>query len=195
MTGKKKLKLLLHTCCAPCSTHVVDVLKDEYELTGYFYNPNIHPETEYRRRHEEMKEYAQRIGLHLVSAEYDVDRWFQMVKGLEQVPEGGERCFLCYRMRLEKAASYASEHGYDLITTTLSISPHKNASMINRIGAEVARKHGVEFYAADFKKRGGFEKSVKMSKEAGLFRQTYCGCIFSKRESEERRKAKKRHQR
>ncbi len=172
-------KLLLHTCCAPCSTHVVEVLKEHYDLTGYFYNPNIHPESEYLKREEEMKQYACKIGLKLICAEYDDARWFEMTKGMENVPEGGARCFLCYRMRLEKAAQYAEEHGFQFFTTTLSISPHKNAAKINEIGSEIASSYKLQFHVADFKKRGGFEKSVRMSKAAGLYRQSYCGCVFS----------------
>jgi predicted adenine nucleotide alpha hydrolase (AANH) superfamily ATPase len=187
-----KPKLLLHICCAPCSTHVVEVLREDYDLTGFFYNPNIHPEREYRLREAEMRKYARRIGLEVVWQEYDDDRWFEIVKGLEDAPEGGERCFLCYRMRLEKAAQYAKENGYRFLTTTLSVSPHKNALKINEIGSEVAELYGVQFHTADFKKKGGFERSVRMSKEAGMYRQVYCGCIFSQREVVQRNKKKRR---
>lgn len=183
-----KPKLLLHICCAPCSTHVVELLKEDYDLSGHFYNPNIHPESEYLRREEEIRQYARKLGLELACAEYDDARWFEMTKGMENAPEGGERCFLCYRMRLEKSAQYAKQHGYQFLTTTLSISPHKNAEKINEIGSEVASKYGLQFYTADFKKRGGFDRSIRMSKEAGLYRQSYCGCIFSQREAEKRRK-------
>ncbi len=184
-----KPKLLLHICCAPCSTHVVELLREDYDLSAYFYNPNIHPESEHLRREDEIKKYAGKIGLELACAEYDDVRWFQMVKGMENAPEGGERCFLCYRMRLEKSAQYAKKHGYQFLTTTLSISPHKNAEKINEIGLEVASGYGLQFYTADFKKRGGFDRSIRMSKEAGLYRQSYCGCIFSQREAERRRKS------
>ena len=187
-----KPKLLLHICCAPCSTHVVEVLREGYDLTGFFYNPNIHPEGEYRLREEEMRKYARRIGLEVVCQEYDDNRWLEIVKGLEDAPEGGERCFLCYRMRLEKAAQYAKEHGYRFFTTTLSISPHKNAPRINEIGSEVAELYGLQFHAADFKKKGGFERSVRMSREAGMYRQAYCGCIFSQREVVRRNKKERR---
>jgi predicted adenine nucleotide alpha hydrolase (AANH) superfamily ATPase len=160
----------------------VEVLKEDYNLTGYFYNPNIHPKSEYLHRKEEMKGYARKIGLELVCAEYNDARWFEMTRGMEGVPEGGERCFLCYRMRLEKAAQYAKEHGYQSLTTTLSVSPHKNAAKINEIGSEIADCYQLQFHAADFKKRGGFDRSVRMSREAGLYRQSYCGCMFSQRE-------------
>ena len=185
---RKKSKLLLHICCAPCSTHVAEVLKEDYDLTGYFYNPNIHPENEYLHREQEMKQYARKIDIGLVCAEYDDARWFEMARGMEDMPEGGERCFLCYRMRLEKAAQYAKEHGYQFLTATLSVSPHKNAAKINEIGSEVAGRRGLQWYAADFKKRGGYERSVSMSKEADLYRQSYCGCIFSQREAAKRKK-------
>ena len=192
---KIRPKLLLHICCAPCSTHVVEVLKENDDLTGYFYNPNIHPESEYLHREEEMKGYARKIGLDLICAEYDDARWFEIVKDMENVPEGAKRCLLCYRMRLEKAAQYAKEHRYQLFATTLSVSPHKNAAKINQIGSEVAERHDLQWYAADFRKRGGFERSVRMSEEAGLYRQSYCGCIFSQREAAQRRKKKARRDR
>ena len=186
--GNTKPKLLLHICCAPCFTHAAETLKEDYALTGYFYNPNIHPKAEYSRREVEMKRYAQKIGVKLVCAEYDASRWSGVVKGMENVREGGERCFLCYRMRLEKAAEYAGAHGYQFLAATLSVSPHKDAARINEIGFEVAEQNQLEWYAADFKKRGGFEESVRMSKAAGLYRQQYCGCIFSQREAAQRRR-------
>ncbi|MBD3182510.1 recombinase [Candidatus Poribacteria bacterium] len=185
------MKMLLHICCAPCSTHVVKEIREEFnDTTGFFYNPNIHPKKEYLYREQEMKEYAGKIGLPLVCAEYDDGNWFELTRGMENIPEGGQRCFLCYRMRLEKTVQYAVENGYEIFTTTLSVSPHKNARVINRIGAELAEKYNLKFYPGDFKKRGGFEKSVQMSKEAGLYRQSYCGCIFSQREAEKRRRKK-----
>ena len=189
---KMRPELLLHICCAPCSTHVVETLKEAYVLTGYFYNPNIHPAREYLKREEEMKQYAGKIGLELICAEYDDARWFSMTKGMEYIPEGGRRCFLCYRMRLERTDRYAKDHGYRILATTLSISPHKNAAKINEIGSEVADNYGLQFYTADFKKRGGFERSVRMSEEAGLYRQSYCGCIFSQRDAAQRQRKKER---
>jgi predicted adenine nucleotide alpha hydrolase (AANH) superfamily ATPase len=185
-------KMLLHICCAPCSTHVVELLKANYELTSYFYNPNIHPESEYLLREKEMKRYADEIGFDLVCAEYDPVRWFELTKGLDDLPEGSERCSICYEMRLDNCARYAKEHGYDIIGTTLSISPHKNAEKINEIGSIVADRHKVKFYVADFKKKGGFEKSLQMSKQYELYRQSYCGCIFSKKEAEKRASQKKK---
>ncbi len=185
-----KEQMLLHICCAPCSTYVLELLRADYDVTGFFYNPNIHPASEYQRRENEMKKYAHNIGIKLICGEYENERWFDMVKGLENEPEGGKRCSLCFHIRLSETAKYAKEHGYNIITTTLSISPHKNAILINQIGDEVSKEFKVDFYSADFKKRGGFEKSIKMSKESGLYRQSYCGCIFSKKSAEEHMKKK-----
>lgn len=182
--------MLLHICCAPCSTYVLEVLRADYNVTGFFYNPNIHPENEYQKRKNEAKRYTHDTGIKLVCGEYEDKRWFDIVKGLEDEPEGGERCSLCFRMRLSETAKYASENGYNIIATTLSISPHKNASLINQIGNEITEEYKLEFYSADFKKRGGFEKSIKMSKEFGLYRQSYCGCIFSKKEVQNRMRKK-----
>lgn len=185
-------RMLLHICCAPCSTHVIELLRPVYEVTGFFYNPNIQPESQYKLRLDEMVRYARIAGIDLVVGEYDVRRWFSLVKGLEHEPEGGRRCWICYRMRLDRTARYAAGYGFDLITTTLSISPHKDAARINEIGVEVVHRHGVGFLEADFKKKGGFQRSVIMSKRYNLYRQDYCGCIFSQREAEERRRRRKR---
>lgn len=185
-----KDRMLLHICCAPCSTYVLELLGVNYDVTGFFYNPNIHPVSEYQKRENEMKRYAQNIGVELICGEYEDERWFDMVKGLENETEGGKRCFLCFCIRLRETAKFAKEHGYNIITTTLSISPHKNAELINQIGGDLAKEFKIDFYSADFKKRGGFEKSIKRSKEFGLYRQSYCGCIFSKKEAEERMRKK-----
>ncbi len=185
-----KDKIILHICCAPCSTYVLELLNADYDVTGFFYNPNIHPVSEYKKRENEIKRYAQNRGVRLICGNYEDERWFEMVKGLEDEPEGGKRCSLCFRMRLSETAKYAKEQGYNLIATTLSISPHKNAELINQIGNDVANEFDIDFYSADFKKRGGFEKSIKMSKEFGLYRQSYCGCIFSKQEANKRMKNK-----
>jgi len=185
-------RMLLHICCAPCSTQVVEVLKSDHELTGYFYNPNIHPESEYLLREKEMKRYADEIGLDLVCAEYDPERWFELTRGMDDLSEGDKRCSVCYEMRLEKCVIYAKKHGYDIIATTLSISPHKNAEKINEVGSKVVNYNELQFYEADFKKKGGFEKSINISKQFGLYRQSYCGCIFSKKEAEKRSYPKKK---
>lgn len=146
-----------------------------------FYNPNIHPEEEYQARLKEAREYASKLGLKLHELDYDADIWFRAMRGLEKEPEGGCRCEVCYRMRLGKTARFAATNGFDNVTTTLSISPHKNAKMINKIGKMIGDMYSLDFYAADFKKGDGFKKSTQMSKEAGLYRQNYCGCIYSKK--------------
>lgn len=174
-------RLLLHVCCAPCSPHVVDLLKKEFHVTAYFYDPNIHPEEEYRFRLNEMKGFCGKTGLEMIEAEYDADRWFERMRGHEFDPEKGERCGLCFRIRLEKAARYARENNFSAYATVLSVSPHKDAKVINEIGRELGKRHQVLFYEADFKKKNGFKISAEKSRELGLKRQDYCGCIFSQR--------------
>ncbi len=173
--------LLLHVCCAPCSTHVIDELKEEYDVTCYFYGPNIHPEEEYERRAEESREYCAGQGTAFIEGEYDVNSWLEAIKGHEEDEEGGERCKICYRFRLKRTAQTAKNMGFELFGTTLTVSPHKNADVINEIGVDIGTQAGVRFLEEDFKKRDGFKKGVQMSKEHGLYRQSYCGCMFSKR--------------
>ncbi|HGE71330.1 TPA: epoxyqueuosine reductase QueH [Candidatus Poribacteria bacterium] len=184
--------MLLHICCAPCSTHVINILKADYDLDGYFYNPNIHPESEYKLREKEVQRYADSNNIKIIREEYDAERWFELTEGMDDLPEGDRRCDICFEMRLERTAKYAKENGYDIIATTLSISPHKNAKKINEIGTKVAEKYHIKFLEADFKKKGGFERSIQMSKQFGLYRQSYCGCIFSKKEAEKRALSKKK---
>jgi len=172
-----KPKLLLHVCCAPCATHVIEMLKEGFDTTAYFYNPNIRPEEEYKLRLENLK----KLGVTFVEGKYDVDAWFNATKGYESEPEGGARCEICYRLRMEEAARFAKENNFVYFATTLTISPHKSARVINSIGEELSKKYGVKFYSADFKKKNGFKKSVELSKKHGLYRQRYCGCVFSMR--------------
>ncbi len=179
-----KPRLLLHICCAPCSTHVIETLKDGYDITGFFYNPNIHPKEEYLRRSREMEGLAQEIGIEVIEGDYDVREWFKAVEGLEEEPEGGRRCEICTGMRLEKTAELASNQGFQSFTTTLTIGPQKDAKLINTVGDELSKRYNIEFLDANFKKKDGFKKSVELSKKHGLLRQDYCGCIFSKRERE-----------
>ncbi len=186
----EKPPLLLHICCAPCSTYVVRTLREHFDVVGYFCNPNIHPEAEYALRLREMKRYAENIGLRMIVAEYEVDRWYEAISGTEQEPEGGKRCAICYRFRLERTARFAQEQGIPNFASTLTVSPHKKAAVINPIGRALAEQTGAAFYEADFKKRDGFKISCRMSREAGLYRQDYCGCIFSKQERERRIKGK-----
>lgn len=174
-------KLLLHTCCAPCITVPIERLKSDFEITGFFYNPNIHPKKEYTKRLDEITKWTQQIGIPLIVSKYESGRWLDLVKGLEDEPEGGKRCEVCFRTRLEQTAEYAQKKGFDYFTTTLSISPHKNATMINLIGKEIGEKFGVQFFKANFKKKDGFKQSIDLSKKYEFYRQHYCGCIYSLR--------------
>lgn len=176
------MKLLLHICCAPCSTEVIERLSTQYEVTGFFYNPNIHPKREYQSRLSELERFSGKAGFRVICSDYDVKGWFKRVKGLEKEPEGGKRCEICFRLRLEETAKAAKKGGFDIFTTTLTISPHKDAKVINTIGKDLEKTHGISFLAADFKKKDGFKKSVEHSKKHGLLRQDYCGCIFSRME-------------
>ena len=172
-----KHKLLLHTCCAPCAGYVVQLLQKDYDITGYFYNPNIHPEAEYQRRLVEEKKHFAKLGLELVEGQYDKERWFDLVKGREKDLERGERCWICYRMRLEQAGRFAEENGFELFTTTLSLSPHKDAAKINQIGREVAEALGIKFLEADFKKKNGFKK-IKVCFDYGFNLLYLCSCLI-----------------
>ena len=184
-----KPALLLHSCCGPCSTAVIERLIDDYDITVYFYNPCITDPEEYERRKESQIRFIEHYNLHLggtstvrfVEGPYDPENYFQMVEGHEQEPEGGSRCTLCFTQRLKQTAEAAKLGGYPLFTTTLTVSPHKNYPLISGIGKGVAEEYGVEFLDLDFKKKAGFQRSIQMSKEYELYRQNYCGCEFSKR--------------
>jgi predicted adenine nucleotide alpha hydrolase (AANH) superfamily ATPase len=177
--------LLLHSCCAPCSSYVLEYLSEYFAITVYYYNPNIYPEDEYIRRIKEQEHLIESMSLknpvRFVEGEYEPDKYYELVKGHEKDPEGGDRCTICYRMRLEEAARIASEGGYEFFTTTLTISPHKDAGRLNEIGEELASIYGVLFLPSDFKKRNGYKRSIELSDKYGLYRQDYCGCVFSKR--------------
>ena len=172
-------KLLIHSCCAPCSSYVLEYLSNYFALTIYYYNPNIYPEDEYIRRAKEQEQLIQSMSLkHLVlfvEGEYEPKKYYELVKGHENDSEGGDRCFLCYGMRLREAARRAKEGGYEFFTTTLTISPHKNANKLNEIGEEMAKLYGVSFLPSDFKKRNGYKRSIELSREYNLYRQDYCG--------------------
>ncbi len=174
-------RMLLHVCCAPCSPYVVDQLRRDYDLTLYFYNPNIHPEEEYRLRLDEIREWTKSAGLELVEGEYDSDNWLDKTKGLEAEPERGKRCEICFDTRLSKAAEKAAELGVENYGAVLTVSPHKEAAVINRIGAKQGKEHGVEFIEADWKKKNGYKITTRMAKELGFYRQDYCGCVYSRR--------------
>jgi len=174
-----KPKLLLHICCAPCATEVVCRLQDEYELVGFFYNPNIHPEEEYLRRLTAAQRFGALWHVPMDTGEYEPGRFLDVARGLEHEPEGGRRCEACFRLRLEESARRARANGCSVVATTLTIGPTKRADAVNRVGEEVCRDFGVRFLPADWKKRDGFRRSVEYSKELGLYRQEYCGCRFS----------------
>jgi len=174
--------MLVHICCAPDALYVLGLLKDEYDVSGFFYNPNIYPKEEYDLRLEETRAVAKTLGVSLIEGEYDSQRWSQITRKFKDEPEKGRRCDICYALRLKKTAEKAAGLGFDIFTTVMSLSPWKKADVLNRQGLMFARRHGLEFLAADFKKKDGFRKSVEMSKAHGLYRQDYCGCEYSLRD-------------
>ena len=186
-------RLLLHVCCAPCSSYVLEYLSEFFEITVFYYNPNIEPEAEYRFRAAEEQRFIGEIHpkhpITYMEGGYDPQRFHEAAHGLEKEPEGGARCTECFRLRLEEAARACRDGGFDCFTTTLTISPLKDADRLNRIGREAAERYGVRWLPSDFKKRGGYVRSVELSKEHGLYRQNYCGCVYSKAESLERERA------
>ena len=180
-----KKKMLLHSCCGPCSTAVIDRLKDDYDLTIFYYNPSIFPREEYEHRLAEQIRYAKECGLNIkvIDGKYDDCAYFyEKYKGYETCLEGGDRCEICFRLRLDKTAQYAKAENFDIFATTLTVSPHKNAKLINKIGQEIGKKYEIEYLVADFKKQDGFLKSIRFAKEYNLYRQNYCGCKFSIRQ-------------
>ena len=185
-----KPKLLIHCCCAPCSSYVLEYLNEYFNITLHFYNPNISPEAEYDYRAEELKRLVAELGLQdkikFIFEKYEPAPFFEISKGLEDLPEGGERCFKCYELRLSKSAEMARTNNFDFFTTTLSISPHKNADKLNEIGGKLAKQHNVNYLYSDFKKRNGYKRSCELSTQYNLYRQDYCGCIYSKLEAEKR---------
>ena len=182
--------LLLHSCCAPCSSYVLSYLASYFRITLYYYNPNISPKEEYQKRVQEqmrlIRELPVRYPICFEEGVYDSERFFEMAKGMEDIPEGGERCFICYELRLREAARLAAEGGYDFFTTTLTISPLKNAQKLNEIGSQLAEEYHVACLPSDFKKKGGYLRSIELSRQYDLYRQDYCGCVFSKRERDKR---------
>ena len=176
-------RLLLHSCCAPCSSYVLEYLNRYFEITVFYYNPNIYPESEYTKRIWEQQELISRMPfVHPVSflaGPYDQERFYKMARGLEHVKEGGERCLKCYELRLSEAARMAVKTEADYFTTTLSISPLKNADRLNEIGMRLGEEYGVPYLPSDFKKKNGYKRSIELSREYDLYRQDYCGCEFS----------------
>lgn len=182
-------KLLLHSCCAPCSSYTLEYLSNYFDITVFYYNPNISPKSEFEKRYLEQKRLIESLPakhkIKLVKGEYRYDDFLEIAKGLEQAREGGERCFKCYRMRLEKTARLAREQGFDYFCTTLSISPLKNSQKINEIGIETANELGIAWLPSDFKKKEGYKRSIELSREYNLYRQNFCGCVFSRESSDE----------
>ena len=184
--------LLLHVCCAPCSTSVLKTLATHFKITIVYYNPNITDKIEYQKRYDELKRFVNEVKyeneVNIIDCLYDNSAFFNIAKGLENEPEGGKRCYECYRLRLEYTASLAKLEGFDYFTTSLSISPYKNAIWLNEIGIELANKYNVKYLVADFKKKEGYKVSIELSKKYNLYRQDYCGCIYSKKERDKKMK-------
>ena len=183
LCGEGRPPLLLHACCAPCSSATLERLSAHFDLTILYYNPNIYPPEEYHRREAELERFVEQAGYHypVVELPYDPQEFYTAVKGLENEPEKGARCTVCYRLRMRRAAQYARDNGFDWFTTTLSISPHKDAARINAIGQELEAEFGVKHLPSDFKKHNGYLRSLQLSEQYGLYRQDYCGCEFSAR--------------
>ena len=182
-------KLLLHACCAPCSSAVLERIANHFEITIFYYNPNITEQEEYKKRIEEIKKLISLIHpkykVSLLEGNYEPDKFFTMAKGLEGEPERGKRCYKCYNLRLEETAKVAEQHNFPYFCTTLTLSPHKNSNWINEIGENLDSNYQTTYLYSDFKKREGYKRSIELSKEYDLYRQDYCGCIFSKREKKE----------
>ena len=178
--------LLLHSCCAPCSSYVLEYLSQYFAITVFYYNPNIAPESEYTKRILEQQTLIEQMPakykVSFLAGNYDAEKFYQMAKGMEDLKEGGERCFGCYELRLRESARIAKEGGFDYFTTTLTISPLKKAEKLNEIGIRVGEEYGISYLPSDFKKRNGYKRSIELSKEYGLYRQDYCGCAFSIRD-------------
>lgn len=186
--GETAPSLLLHTCCAPCSSYCIEYLSQYFNITVLYYNPNIYPESEYiHRKSEQIRligEMKTKYPVNFIDCDFESEKFYETVKGMEDCREGGERCFKCYRLRLRKAAKTAREKGFDYFTTSLTISPLKNAEKINEIGEELAEEYGIKFLPSDFKKKEGFKRSIELSKEYNLYRQNYCGCVYSRKRLE-----------
>ena len=183
---KEGTKLLLHACCAPCSSAVLERLSNFFEITIFYYNPNITEEKEYLKRIEELKKYISLVKykypISLIPGNYEPQKFFEMAKGLEDEPERGKRCYKCYAMRLEESARIADELGFDYFCTTLTLSPHKNSNWINEIGEDLNNRYNSIYLYSDFKKRNGYKRSIELSREYDLYRQDYCGCVYSLRD-------------
>ncbi|MDO4593764.1 MAG: epoxyqueuosine reductase QueH [Tissierellia bacterium] len=184
--NKQKKKLLLQVCCAPCSSQVLNELKDYFDIDIYFYNPNIYPEEEYYKRSEVVKKLVLQMNINckVIVAKNNPNEFYSFVDTRSKDTEGGKSCYKCYELRLRQTAKFAKEHGYDFFTTSLSISPHKNSRWINEIGEKLEKEYEIRFLYSDFKKKDGYKKSIELSNKYNLYRQDYCGCVFSYKERE-----------
>ncbi|MBQ9252678.1 MAG: epoxyqueuosine reductase QueH [Clostridia bacterium] len=191
----QKSKLLLHCCCAPCSSATLERVQEEFDVDIYYYNPNIEPEEEFLRRAGEEERFVREFrpdgGVQVIVAEYEHEAFEEIARGREEMPERSERCYLCYEMRMRKTAEYAKQHGYDCFTTSLSISPYKSSRWINEIGERLAETYGIAFLHSDFKKQNGYKRSIELSAEYQLYRQDWCGCVYSFQERERKLEARK----
>ena len=193
VSSENNPKLLIHSCCAPCSSYVLEYLSQHFDITLLYYNPNISPKSEFEYRVSELKRLVYEMPLdkeiNIEISEYNDREFYDEVKGMEDIPEGGERCFKCYEIRLRKAIEYAKENGFEYFTTTLSISPYKNAEKLNEIGERLAEEYGgVKWLPSDFKKKNGYKRSIELSRKYNLYRQDYCGCVYSKAERDRNQK-------
>lgn len=179
LNGKKK-KLLLHSCCGPCSSACIERLKEFFDVTVIYYNPNIEPREEYEHRKSEQLRLLLELGINYLDCDYDNEAFRKVAEPLKDEPEGGKRCPICFGLRLKYTALKAHEHGFDYFTTTLTVSPHKNSQIINQIGHEIGEEVGIQYLYSDFKKKDGYKRSIELSKEYNLYRQDYCGCLFRK---------------
>lgn len=184
--------LLLHSCCAPCSSYCIEYLARHFDITVLYYNPNISPAEEFYKRADEEERFirefdtAREFGVKLIKDKYEPTVFYDAVRGMENIPEGGERCFVCYRLRLRRAAEYANANGFEFFGTTLSVSPLKNSEKLNDIGHELEHEFDVRYLPSDFKKRGGYLRSIELSRKYGLYRQNFCGCVYSKSNAKRR---------
>lgn len=187
----KRPSLLLHICCAPCSSYVLEYLAEFFDITVFFYNPNITSSEEYDYRINEalrlLREMPLNSDVRFIQGRYEPQEFYAVAKGLETAPEGGERCFRCYELRLRETAEYARLNNFDYFTTSLSISPYKNAEKLNSIGSALAEEYGVKYLFSDFKKKNGYKRSIELSAEYSLYRQDFCGCIYSQQEMKRRK--------
>ncbi len=176
-----KPRILLHVCCGICAFYPYFLLKKDFDVTFFCYNPNIHPKKEYIKRLESVEIISRKYSIPLITGKYEAKKWLKLTADLKDEPEGGSRCSLCFRIRLDRTAQMAERWGFDLFGTTLTISPHKDHRVINSIGLELASARGISFYQADLKKKDGFKKTMELSKKLNLYRQNYCGCMYSKK--------------